>query len=182
MNPFKWNIRELFHGLDTLKEAPVSPLWSQYFSNTAYKLGSHNIKFSAKFCSTLRVEGVDDKTDADFLRKTMVEELKAGEACFNFMVQLQDPDKYMPIEDPSIEWKESDSPYVTIAKITIPAQQFDTKEQHAFCENLSFSPWHALDAHRPIGELNRIRKEVYKASSQYRHKENKAQIPMNLDW
>jgi catalase len=181
-NPFEWNIRELFHGLATLKEAPTSPLWGTYFSNTAYKLGSHNIKFSAQSCTSEKNETKQDKTDADFLRKTMAQELSIGKACFNFRVQLQKKDKYMPIEDPSIEWKESDSPYISIATITIPNQSFDTKKQQDFCENLAFSPWNSLDEHRPIGELNRIRKKVYQASSDYRHKENKREIPTNLAW
>ena len=98
------------------------------------------------------------------------------------MVQLQDPAKYMPIEDPSIEWKESDSPYIVIATIKIPSQQFDTEEQQQFCEDLSFSPWNALASHRPIGQLNRIRKQVYAASSNYRHTANKTQVPLSLDW
>ncbi len=182
LNPFKWNIRELFHGLATLKEAPHSPLSADYFSNTAYKLGPNNIKFSAQSCTAINNNVDKDKVDADFLRKTMAEELKTGEACFYFMVQLQNPDKYMPIEDPSIEWKESDSTYIPIAKITIPIQEFDSIEQQQFCENLSYSPWHSLNEHRPIGELNRIRKKVYQASSHYRHRENKTEIPINLDW
>lgn len=182
INPFKWKLRELTYGLATLKEPPVSPLKNKYFSNTAYKLGPHNIKFSAQSCSSPEFNFEQDKTDPDFLRKTMAQELKAGEACFDFKVQLQDINKYMPIEDPSIEWKESDSPYITIAKIKIPIQEINSPEQQAFCENLSFSPWHSLDEHRPIGELNRIRKEVYRASSNYRHKENKSEIPTNLDW
>ena len=182
MNPFAWNIREFFHGLATLKEAPVSPLHTQYFSNTAYKLGPHNIKFSAKTCMNPTDIDNQDRTNPDFLRKTMADELKKGEACFDFMVQLQDSEKYMPIEDPSIEWKGSDSSFISIAKITILQQQFDTEQQQTFCENLSFSPWNALDEHRPIGELNRIRKQVYQASSKHRHKENKTEIPTNLDW
>lgn len=182
INPFKWHLRELLHGLATLKEPPVSPLWSQYFSNTAYKLGPHNIKFSAKSCTSPETNPGLDKTDPDFLRKTMTEELKTGEACFNFMVQLQDPDKYMPIEDPSIVWKESDSPYITLAKIRIPIQVFDTVEQQTFCENLSFSPWNSLDEHRPVGQLNRIRREVYQASSNYRHAKDNTEVPTNLDW
>ena len=185
-NPFKWKIRELFHGLATLKEAPVSPLSSQYFSNTAYKFGPHNIKFSAKSCSISEIasslEKTGDRTDPDFLRKALAEELKAGPACFNFMVQLQNADKYMPVEDPSIKWKEADSPYLTIAKIRIPVQVFDTQQQHTFCENLSFSPWHSLPQHRPIGELNRLRKKVYQASSRYRHSSNNSNVPDNLDW
>jgi catalase len=182
LNPFKWNLRELQHGLATLKEPPISPLWSNYFSNTAYKLGPHNIKFSTKSCSINKGAGEQDKTDSNFLRLTIAKELKTAEACFDFMVQLQNPGKYMPIEDPSIEWKESDSPFISIAKITIPAQGFDTEEQQKFCENLSYSPWHSLNEHRPIGELNRIRKAVYKASSEYRHTNNNTDIPINLDW
>ena len=181
-NPFNWNVRELFHGLATLKEAPSSPLQTQYFSNTAYKLGPHNIKFSAKSCSEANEHIQQDRNDPDFLKKTMMKELQSQDACFNFMVQLQRTDKYMPIEDPSIKWKESDSPFIRIAKITIVKQNFNTDEQHAFCENLSFSPWHALQAHRPIGELNRIRKEVYEASSHYRHKQNETMVPTNLHW
>ena len=182
MNPFKWHLRELLHGLATLKAPPVSPLQTQYFSNTAYKLGPHNIKFSAQSCSAPAIDTKQDQNDPDFLRKTMAEELKTGEACFNFMVQLQNTDKYMPIEDPSIEWKESDSPFIKVAKIKIPAQEFDSPEQQSFCENLSFSPWNSLEEHRPIGELNRIRKEVYQASSKYRHSKNNTTIPTNLVW
>ncbi len=181
-NPFKWKLREMMHGLNTLKEPPESPLWNKYFSNTAYKLGPHNIKFSAQSCSLPEVIDEQDKTEPDFLRKSLVNELKEEEGCFDFMVQLQDANKYMPIEDPSIEWKESDSPFISVAKIIIPIQEFDSEQQQAFCENLSFSPWHALDVHRPIGELNRIRKEVYQASSKYRHSSNKADIPSGLDW
>jgi len=182
INPFKWKLRELQHGLATLKKPPVSPLRTQYFSNTAYKLGPHNIKFSAQSCSPAEIDPGQDKTDPDFLRKTMAEELKTGEGCFNFMVQLQDPDKYMPIEDPSILWKESDSAFITVAKIIIPNQEFDSEQQQQFCENLSFAPWNALPEHRPIGQLNRIRKEVYAASSKYRHENNQTEIPESLDW
>jgi len=181
-NPLKWRLRELKHAYDTLAPPPYSPLWSDYFSNSAYKLGPHNIKFSTQSCSPPEIDPGQDKTDPDFLRKTMAEELKTGEACFNFMVQLQDSDKFMPIEDPSIEWKVSDSPYITIAKIRIPIQEFDTVERQTFCENLSFAPWNSLDVHRPIGQLNRIRKEVYKASSDFRHHHNKTDIPTSLEW
>lgn len=181
-NPFKWKLRELKHGLDTLKPPPSSLVNNTYFSNTAYKLGPQNIKFNAAACET---EGsiVEDKiNNPDFLREELAQRLSKGSACFNFNIQLQDINKNMPIEDPSIEWKEKDSPYFTLAKITIPKQEFNSAEQQAFCENLAFSPWHSLPEHRPIGELNRIRKAVYAASSKYRHEKNKTSIPTKLDW
>ncbi len=182
INPFKWKLRELMHALETLKPPPISPLKTQYFSNTAYKLGSHNIKFSARSCALQDKISSDEKFDPDFLQKEMAKELTTGTGCFDFMVQLQDPNKYMPIEDPSIEWRESDSPFITVAKIIIPSQEFNSPMQREFCENLSYSPWNSLFEHRPIGELNRIRKEVYQASSSHRHKINKAETPTNLDW
>lgn len=89
-------------------------------------------------------------------------------ACYAFQVQRQDPAKYMPIEDTSVEWKESDAPFATIADIIVPAQDFDSREQNLFCDNLSFNPWHALPEHRPIGGINRLRKAVYEAVSGYR--------------
>lgn len=181
-NPFKWRLRELKYLFDTLAPPPHSPLWDEYFSNTPYKLGPHNIKFSVNSCSSAEFDPGQDKTDPDFLRKTLAEELKRGTACFNFRVQLQDTDKYMPIEDPSIEWTVSDSPNITIAKIVIPVQEFNTAGQQAFCENLSFSPWNALPDHRPIGQLNRIRKAAYQASSEYRHARNQTEIPASLEW
>jgi hypothetical protein len=41
-------------------------------------------------------------------------------------------------------------------------------------ENLSFTPWHSLPEHRPLGNLNRARKKVYEATSRKRHLENNA--------
>lgn len=182
LNPFNWRLRELRYVFTTLTPPPYSPLWDDYFSNTAYKLGPHNIKFSTQSCLVSPDTRSQDQSNADFLSLTMADELRSDEACFKFNVQLQDASKYMPIEDPSIEWKQSDSPYVTIATIKIPSQSFDSEEQRKFCEDLSFTPWNSLNAHRPIGELNRIRKLVYSASSHYRHKKNNTQIPETLDW
>ena len=88
----------------------------------------------------------------------------------------------MPIEDPSVQWHVADSPWKRVAVIDIPRQDFKQKDRIAFCENLSFSPWHALKAHQPIGELNRIRKQVYEASSQYRHRLNNTAVPRDLEW
>jgi hypothetical protein len=78
----------------------------------------------------------------------------------------------MPIEDPSVEWDQTLSPFETVATIQLPAQDFDSTEQNLFCDNLSFNPWHSLPDHRPIGGINRLRKAVYQAVSVYRHERN----------
>lgn len=181
-NPFKWRLRELWQLITAYAPPPKSPLWTQYFSNTAYKLGPHNIKFMMQSCETQKNIAAVKTDDPDFLKNNLSKELAEGEACMQLMVQLQDANKQMPIEDPTILWKESDSPFLPVAKITILKQIFDTPEQQQFCENLSFSPWNALEEHRPIGALNRARKWAYEASANYRHQVNKTQAPQSLDW
>lgn len=93
---------------------------------------------------------------------------KANPSCFDFMVQLQVPDKNMPVEDTTVQWEEKDSPFVPVARIEIPKQDIGPFMQSGFCENLSFNPWHSLPEHQPVGGLNRIRKAVYQGISRFR--------------
>jgi catalase len=181
-NPFKWRLRELWQLITAYAPPPPSPLWTSYFSNTAYKLGPHNVKFKIQACQPLAKTPMPQADDPDFLKHNLAQELANGSACMQLAVQLQDVSKQMPIEDATVLWKESDSPFIPVATINIIQQTFDTPAQQQFCENLSFSPWHALEAHRPIGALNRARKFVYEASSNYRHQLNGTQVPNNLDW
>lgn len=174
LNPFTWHLRDMMLALGTLKKAPQSLLHEQYYSLTAYTLGpSLNVKVSAKACTAQPVAAVDRK-NANFLREEMKGELSRDAACFDLMVQKQIEGRNMPIEDPTVEWKESQSRFVPVARVTIPKQNFDTPEQNTFCENLSFSPWHARPEHRPLGGLNRVRRAVYLEDSRYRRAMNGA--------
>jgi catalase len=177
-NPLSWRFRELKLIAGNLKKAPDSILNMRFFSASAYKLGpDHNIKFSAKPVSCEKDSNgirswATPRSDYNFLRKRMIEQLDKAPACFDFMVQLQVPGKNMPVEDATIVWKEKDSPFVPVARITIPKQSFDSDAQNKFCENLSYNPWHALPDHRPIGVFNRVRKALYEEVARYRWAEN----------
>lgn len=168
VNPLTWHLRDMLLALRTLKPAPASVLHERYYSLTAYQLGpSLRIKFSARSCTVQAPARVDRGAD-NFLRDEMREELRSGPACFELMVQRQVPGRYMPVEDPTVEWSESESPFEMVARVDLPKQEFDTPEQNAFCESLSFSPWHAMPEHRPLGGLNRVRKAVYQEDARYR--------------
>ncbi len=177
-NPFTWRLRELKLVAGTKKRAPKNIVDAQFFSASAYKLGpQHNIKFSAVpvDCADKKPPNISFKTrrsDENFLRKRLVEQLELRPACFDFMIQMQVPGKNMPVEDATIVWREKDSPFVPVARIEIPVQTFDTDEQNTFCENLSFNPWHSLPDHRPIGVFNRVRKALYEEVARYRWAEN----------
>ena len=70
------------------------------------------------------------------------------------------------------EWLEERAPFYKVATITIPEQIFDTPEQNKFCEDLAFTPWHALPEHRPLGSVNRLRKVIYAHISTTRREAN----------
>lgn len=176
-DPRQWQVRHLFIALATLSEAPPSPLLTTYFSVSPYKFGNLNAKFrvtpEAGTCPAY-TPPAQNRDVPNFLRSALYQQLSTDRqpACFALQIQTQDATRYMPIEDTSVQWKESDAPFQTVAHIQVPAQDFDTPEQNLMCDNLSFSPWHGIEAHRPIGGINRLRKAVYEAVSAYRLERN----------
>jgi hypothetical protein len=102
----------------------------------------------------------------------MAAQLATEEVCFDFLVQLQAAPKSMPVEDARIRWEEAQSPYRKVATLRIPVQRFDSPAQMEFAEQLSYSPWHCLPEHRPLGSVNRCRFGVYREISRIRHAAN----------
>ena len=179
-DPRSWQVRHLFIALATLAPAPTSPTQSTYFSVSPYKFGNANAKFRVApdpdSCPSYTLPA-QNQALPNFLRSALNQHLSTDRvpACFVLQIQRQDPRAYMPIEDTSIEWQESDAPFETVARIRIPAQDFDTPALNLQCDNQSFNPWFGLEAHRPIGGINRLRKAVYEAVSDYRHARNAEQ-------
>ncbi len=166
--------REMMLALKTLKPPPDSLLDTQFYSVSAYTLGAEKVvKYSARPCGDTKAADVN-RSGPNFLRDEMTAHLKDRDACFEFMVQTQVPGKNMPVEDTTVEWSESDSPFVPVARIEIPKQSF--VENQESCENLSFNPWHSLPAHRPLGVMNRIRKPLYLEVARYRRSMNGAPL------
>ena len=166
-------------GLDGLRIAKAmksskiaSPLEVRYWSAVPYRLGDpphkHAVKYSAR---PSLPPGTNPKNPSPhFLRETMIRQLANGEAQFDFLVQRRIPS--MDVENSRVEWDEARAPFVKVATITIPAQQFATRERDDFGENLCFSPWHALPQHRPLGAVNRARRIVYEEIGRLRHELN----------
>jgi catalase len=179
-DPRTWQVRHLFIALATLSPAPQSPTQTTYFSVSPYKFGDANAKFRVTpdpgNCPAYTLPTQNQKLP-NFLRNALNQQLSTDRvpACFVLQIQRQNPGKYMPIEDTSIEWKEKDAPFETVARIKLPAQDFDTPALNLQCDNQSFNPWFGLEAHRPIGGINRLRKAVYEAVSDYRHSRNAEQ-------
>lgn len=77
------------------------------------------------------------------------------------------------IEDAKVEWSEDDSPYQPVATITYPVQDAFSDERRSFGDDvLEFNSWRSIEDHRPLGSINRLKREVYLASSEFRHEKN----------
>jgi hypothetical protein len=167
----------LLHLFMQLLYAPMhsNPLEVQYYSNVPFLLGDGQaVEYSLKPVRQGRSR-IPAHPGENYLRDAMVRTLANGDWAMDFMVQVQTDPFRMPIEDATVKWPESMSPYVTVARLTMPRQRFDSDEQLAFANVLRYNPWHSLAAHRPLGNSNRARRRMYAELAELRQRMNSVQ-------
>ena len=161
----------------------VNPLFQQYWSMTPYRLGvDPDKKFAVKYTAKPRLNSMPGflrrhltRLGWNFsLKEEMNKTLVGNEVWFDFYVQRYVDEEHTPIEDSKVEWTEDISKPERVGRIIIPIQDCMSPEQAVFCENLSFSPWHTLPEHKPLGLVNRVRKIAYRQISKLRHELNHA--------
>jgi hypothetical protein len=144
------------------------PLEPEFHSTVPSLLGP---RLAVKY-SVQRAEGTLDRApkcsreNSNYLCQALQASLdpQSGHALeLEFFVHVA-TDRSFPIEDATSNWEELGARKVKVATIRIEPQRFDTPERMALCEGLVFTPWHALQAHKPLGSLSRARWAIYKAS------------------
>lgn len=174
--PFALGFKGTMNALGARNSQIANPLYARYWSMVPYQLGLGNdrqaVKYSVRACS-VTANNLPKNPSHNFLREALKNTLQQTEACMEFLIQPRTSNK-MLVEDSMTEWDEKAAPFYQVATIHIPKQNFDTPEQNKFCENLSFTPWHALPAHKPLGAVNRMRKVIYENISRVRHDMNSA--------
>lgn len=174
--PFALGFKGTMNALGARNSQIANPLYVRYWSMVPYQLGLGNdrqaVKYSVRACS-VTANNLPKNPSHDFLREALKNTLQQTDACMEFLIQPRTSSK-MLVEDSMTEWDEKAAPFYQVATIYIPKQNFDTPEQNKFCENLSFTPWHALPAHKPLGAVNRMRKVIYENISRVRHDMNSA--------
>ncbi|WP_251360014.1 catalase family protein [Kangiella sp. TOML190] len=162
--------------LAILEKMIAMPFWNplevQYWSQTPYMLGSQAIKFSARPLTSSENKKPEGELGDRFLRNALVNTIKDEPFRFEFVVQVQNDAKKQPIEDPTVEWKESEAPPKRVAIIEIPVQDLSSNKDVDYAEKLTFAAWNSLPAHRPLGSMNRARKSVYEGGAKVRHARN----------
>ena len=153
------------------------PLGDSYFSQAPVRFGDYVAKLGAfpasVYQDALRDWQLDPHADEDGFRHAATEFFCEHDVVFELRAQLWANADTQPIEDASVEWPAQDSQYRTIATITLPRQDaYGADRVRYFDEVMTFRPAHSLAAHRPLGGVMRARLQVYKALSDFRHREN----------
>lgn len=165
----------------------TSPLGETYFTQTPMRYGDYIAKLSLAPTSpgllAMKEAPVDLAGKPFGLRESISHFFSAQGGTWALRVQLcSDLDK-MPIEDSSVAWDETDSPYIPVATLNVGPQASWVKEHsEAIEDSLSFSPWHGISAHKPLGSIMRVRKAAYEMSAGFRSSHNKCPVrePHNI--
>lgn len=156
-------------------QAPL--LYGQYMCKVAL------VPVSASLTALTKAP-VDLTSKPDGLREAVVAHFDNQGGEWELCVQLCTDVNKMPIEDASVAWPEDDSPYIPVARITAaPQPAWNPERIAALDEGLSFSPWHGLASHRPLGSIMRVRKAVYEQMAAQRMETNgkSGKEPTSLD-
>lgn len=154
----------------------VSPLrHGRYVAKVGIAPGSENLK-------ALTGASVDLREDYNALEELIKQFFRHNAAVWDVKVQLAlapdrpdqpEKDKDFPIEVANQVWPEDKSPWQTVAQITAaPQDSYSDARQLFVDERLSFTPWHALEAHRPLGGIMRSRLKAYEEAAKYRAQRN----------
>lgn len=153
------------------------PMSEGYFSQAPIRFGEYVAKLGAVPVAAEQLAladwRLDPHEDEDGFRHAAIAYFGAHDAVYEVKAQLWADADQQPIEDASVDWPVTVSPYRTVATIRLPRQQAYSPERvRYFDEEMTFRPAHSLVAHRPLGSVMRARLQVYKALSDFRHREN----------
>jgi hypothetical protein len=159
----------------------VHPLGETYFSVTPFRYGDFIAKFRLRPLSpaltALTGTKIDVKDHPDGIRETVRRDAAGIHGEWAFEAQLCRDLEKQPVEDPTVEWKDEDSPFVQVATLRLPRQDsWDPARVQRINEGIRFSPWTGLAAHQPLGNINRARRDTYRHSADFRAAGNRCPI------
>ena len=157
-----------------------NPLGEQYWSQTPQRHGLKEgeriaVKYILKPCSNTSTNAMvmREQDPENHLKMVMAEHLENNGAEFRFYIQPFVDSETTPIEDTHIAWNEIKAPATEVGTLYVPKQEcLNNADFLSGFENHSFTPWHSLPEHKPLGVVNRARRALYFHSSLKRHKDN----------
>lgn len=148
----------------------INPLNADYFSIAPFQHGvgpaAPLVKYAIKPCNPLNEQDIGEASGTNFLRENLTSYISRNTACFRFMVQDYLNSSFA-VEDLTVPWSESASPFRELARIYFPAQGL---VDDLIAERQIFNPWNTLPAHKPVGGISRLRLAAYLKSIEMRQK------------
>ena len=153
------------------------PLGETYFSQLPIRYGDYVAKIQLAPVSDALLALQDDKLkllgEPDALREAVIAHFREHGGEWELRVQLCVDPQTMPIDDPTVEWDTAISPFIAVARLTAaPQAGWSQARSRVVDDTMGFSPWHGLQAHRPLGELMRLRQTAYARSREFRQARN----------
>ncbi len=140
---------------------------ANYFTAAPIKFGAYAVKLAFFAQAKDAVEAKSVKAQ-NYFGEELAERLKTGPVAYDVKVQFFSDAQSTPIEDHSVDWN---TPWLTVGRLDLLQQDVTLdrgKKLSEAIEKMSFDPWHALEAHRPIGNVMRARNAAYRVSTQER--------------
>ncbi len=151
----------------SLTSAPRHLFERQYTSVTAFAHGPDRaVRYVVRVASGQTLVG--HTPSADGLRSALSAQLARGPLRLELCLQTRGLTD-LPIEDARVDWRR---PAQRVATLTLHPEGFGSSAHERAGERMSFNPWNALDAHRPLGGLNRARRVVYRMVYELRSRLN----------
>lgn len=172
----------------TLQMAPTQ-LPNQHFlsytmySQSAYRWGPYVAKY-ALFPSTQMQS--DLASSAQITSSSSPEQhsqwlrdfFATHSAEYELRIQLCQSLREQAVEDTGLPWDETAFPFQTVGTVTIPAGQdsFDAKRRTFWEDSMKCNVWYGLESMRPLGSVNRLRRNLYKMSVAKREETNVTEV------
>ena len=152
-------------------------LGETFYSQVPVRFGDHVAKLSvvpvAPELTALTDKPLAEGGGPNAIRAAVIEFFRANGGHWEVRAQLCTSLDDMPVENAATVWPESKSLYQTVARIRVkPQTAWSEARARVVDDGLSFSPWHGLDAHRPLGGIMRSRKQAYEMGKRFRAERN----------
>lgn len=164
--------------VNALGGAPnVEPLGETYYSATAFRFGDYIAKFSvapvAPAMTALTGKEIAIEGRENAIREEVQSEMRTLDAEWEFRVQLCRDLEAQPVEDATVLWDEAASPFLRVGTIRAAAQDsWSDAHVQQINEETRFSVWTGITAHQPLGNINRVRRDTYRHSADFRARVN----------
>jgi hypothetical protein len=166
-----WAWEEMFAFVKAAQTPVRNPLLSTYWTMAAVRHGDYVAKVRVAPAADSAAHAVHQELDLtsgpDVFGPALADELRARAFAFDLQIQLCTDLDVMPVNDSTVEWPETLSPFVTVGRVHIPSQDISGPENPEKGDALAFNQWRVTAEHRPLGEIMQVRR-IYSASAKVR--------------